>query len=66
MWLKAREAGGLNKAQLVVAQKAEILMRGLAQVGIVALVDEAREARAREKSVRLRASATGKLHDSFS
>lgn len=51
VWLKAREAGELNKTQLVVAQKAEILMRGLAQVGIVALVDEAtgyQEVRARE------------------
>lgn len=41
VWLKAREAGALNRAQLVVAQRAEILMRGLAHVGIVALVDEA-------------------------
>lgn len=41
VWLKAREAGVLSKPQLVVAQRAEILMRGLAHVGIVALVDEA-------------------------
>ena len=41
VWLKAREAHALNKTQLVVAQRAEILMRGLAHVGIVALVDEA-------------------------
>jgi len=41
VWLKAREAGGLSKPQLVVAQRAETLMRGLAHVGIVALVDEA-------------------------
>lgn len=41
IWLKAREAGALQKQQLDKAQQAEILMRGLAQVGIIALVDEA-------------------------
>ncbi|WP_225764506.1 P63C domain-containing protein [Inquilinus sp. Marseille-Q2685] len=41
VWLKAREEGKLNDAQLAVAQRAEIIMRGLAEVGIVALVDEA-------------------------
>lgn len=41
IWLKAREAGALQKQQLAKAQKAEILMRGLAHVGIIALVDEA-------------------------
>jgi hypothetical protein len=41
VWLKAREAGVLMKQQLAVAQRAEILMRGLAHVGIIALVDEA-------------------------
>lgn len=41
VWLKAREAGALQKQQLDKAQKAEILMRGLAQIGIIALVDEA-------------------------
>lgn len=41
VWLKARDAGVLNKTQLEVAQKADLLMRGLAHVGIVALVDEA-------------------------
>lgn len=41
VWLKARDAGALNKVQLEVAQKADLLMRGLAHVGIVALVDEA-------------------------
>lgn len=41
IWLKAREAGKLQKQQLQKAQNAEILMRGLAHVGIVALVDEA-------------------------
>ena len=41
VWLKAREAGKLSGAQLAIAQRSEILMRGLAHVGIVALVDEA-------------------------
>lgn len=41
IWLKAREAGALQKQQLDKAQKAEILMRALAHVGIIALVDEA-------------------------
>lgn len=41
IWLKAREAGALQKQQFDKAQKAEILMRGLAHVGIIALVDEA-------------------------
>lgn len=39
--LAAREAGVLQKQQEGIAQRAEILMRGLARVGIVALVDEA-------------------------
>jgi len=41
VWLRAREAGVLNKAQKAVAQRAELLTRVLAQVAIVALVDEA-------------------------
>lgn len=41
VWLKAREAGALQAQQLDKAAKAEILMRGLAHVGIIALVDEA-------------------------
>jgi hypothetical protein len=41
VWLKARAAGALWKSQLGIAQRAEILMRGLAHVGIIALVDEA-------------------------
>ncbi|WP_150557126.1 P63C domain-containing protein [Pandoraea nosoerga] len=41
IWLKAREAGALQKQQLGKAQKAEILMRALAETGIVALIDEA-------------------------
>lgn len=41
VWLKAREAGDLQPQQLARAQNAEILMRALAKIGIVALVDEA-------------------------
>jgi hypothetical protein len=41
VWLKAREAGVLTEPQRAVAQRAEMLMRGLAHVGVVALVDEA-------------------------
>lgn len=42
VWLKAREAGAISSTlQLQIAQRAEILTRGLAQVGIVGLVDEA-------------------------
>lgn len=41
VYLKAREAGTLNRQQYHVAKKAEILIRGLANVGIIALVDEA-------------------------
>lgn len=41
IWLNARQAGALQKQQLDKAQKAEILMRGLARVGVIALVDEA-------------------------
>ncbi len=41
VWLRARSAGALQKQQLEKAQKAEMLMRGLAKVGIIALVDEA-------------------------
>jgi len=41
VWLRAREAGKLQKQQEDKAQKAEILMRALADVGIIALVDEA-------------------------
>lgn len=41
IWLAAREAGVLQKQQLERAQKAEILIRALADVAIIALVDEA-------------------------
>lgn len=41
VWLQARDAGVLRSAQKRVAGNADILMRGLARIGIVALVDEA-------------------------
>jgi hypothetical protein len=41
LYLKAREAGTLSYNQQNMARQAEILVRGLAQVGIIALVDEA-------------------------
>ena len=42
VWLRAREGRALTTArQLSTAQKAEILTRGFAHVGIIALVDEA-------------------------
>jgi hypothetical protein len=39
--LRAREAGALQTQQLGIAAKCEILVRGFARVGIIALVDEA-------------------------
>ena len=41
LYLKAREGGKLSKAQEGTAKKAEIMVRSLAKVGIIALVDEA-------------------------
>ena len=41
IWLKAREKGALTQQQLKTAYKAEILLRGFAHIGIIALVDEA-------------------------
>jgi hypothetical protein len=41
VWIDAEEAGKLGSRQTQVAQKAKVLMRALAHVGIVALVDEA-------------------------
>jgi hypothetical protein len=41
VWLKARDAGVLQPSQEHIANKADVLMRGLAHVGIIALVDEA-------------------------
>jgi len=40
-WLKARDAGVLNTAQEITAKKAEVIMRALSKVGIIALIDEA-------------------------
>lgn len=40
VWLRARDAGDLQAQQMPKAQKADMLMRGLAHIGIVALVDE--------------------------
>lgn len=41
VWLSARDAGVLSGQQLKKCKQAEILMRGLAHIGIIALVDEA-------------------------
>lgn len=41
IWLKAKDDGTLQDSQLPKAKKAEIMMRGLAKVGVIALVDEA-------------------------
>jgi hypothetical protein len=41
IWLDAEEQGRLGARQKKIAAKAKILMRGLAHVGIIALVDEA-------------------------
>ena len=41
VWLKAREATALQKQQATKAQNAEILLRAIAHVGIIALIDEA-------------------------
>ncbi len=49
--LAARAAGHLQKQQLHIADQCEILVRGFARVGIIALVDEAtgyQDARARD------------------
>jgi hypothetical protein len=40
-YLSARDAGVLKPSQQVLAKQADILMRGFAKVGIIALVDEA-------------------------
>lgn len=56
VYLDARAAGKLGAKQEPVAQAAEILARGLARVGIVALVDEAtgfQEVRARDELARI-------------
>lgn len=51
LYLSARQANVLPPTQVHVAQQAEILVRGLARVGIIALVDEVtgyQEVRARD------------------
>lgn len=40
-YLRARDAGVLTASQIKIAMQADLLMRGLAHVGIVALIDEA-------------------------
>ena len=39
--LEAREAGMLDSQQTRLAQRCELLVRGFARIGIIALVDEA-------------------------
>ena len=41
VYLEARKAGALKTAQMKIADQAEMLVRGFARVGILALVDEA-------------------------
>jgi hypothetical protein len=41
VWLDAEESGRLGARQKAIAQKAKLLMRALAHVGIIALIDEA-------------------------
>ena len=41
VWLQARDAGALQTQQMDKVLKAEMLMRGLAHIGITALIDEA-------------------------
>src|SRR6185312_12331137 len=41
VWLKARDAKALRANQLRIAARADMLVRGLARTGIIALVDEA-------------------------
>lgn len=52
VYLKARDAGVLTKPQIPIAATADIITRALAQVGIIALVDESsgfQEERARDE-----------------
>lgn len=52
VYLKARESGALSKHQIPIAITAEIIIRSLAQIGIIALVDESsgyQEDRARDE-----------------
>jgi hypothetical protein len=40
VWLRARDANALHYKQIQIAKQAEIIIRGLAHVGIIALIDE--------------------------
>jgi hypothetical protein len=56
VYLKARDAGVLRKDQEHIAKQADILIRGLANVGIIALVDEVtgyQELRAKDALARI-------------
>lgn len=41
VYLRAREAGALTKSQLSIVDQAELIVRGLAKVGIYSLIDDA-------------------------
>jgi len=41
IWLKAKDENALTDSQKPIARQAEIVMRALAQVGIISLIDEA-------------------------
>ncbi|MDO8751874.1 MAG: P63C domain-containing protein [Dehalococcoidia bacterium] len=41
VWLKARDAGALQPSQEPIARNADVLMRALAKVAVIALIDEA-------------------------
>lgn len=41
VWLQARDAKALQPSQEHIAKKAQILMRGLAYIGVIALIDDA-------------------------
>lgn len=59
VWLSARAAGALQDQQLDKAQRAEELMRALADIGIIALIDEAtgyQQFRARDELQRILAA----------
>ncbi len=56
VWLDAAEAKHLGKRQKIIADRAKIIMRALAHVGITALVDEAtgyQEVRAKDSLARI-------------
>jgi hypothetical protein len=56
VYLRARDAGKLLDSQSHIAKQADLLMRGLAHIGIIALVDEAtgyQEQRAKDELARI-------------